>query len=85
MDLLDGEPQLEAGNLLAQVKAVLLDPSPEEDAEDEELEEEAEDVQTELSEALAAADEARNIKEEPPEPEHEFSASPFGRPQKIGR
>ncbi len=83
MDLLDGEPQLEAGNLLAQVKAVLLDPSPEEDAEDEE--EEAEDVQTELSEALAAADDARNIKEEPPEPEHEFSTSPFGRPQKIGR
>jgi hypothetical protein len=67
---------------LAQVKAVLLDPAPEEDVEDEE---EAEDVQTELSEALATADEARNIKEEPPEPENEFSTSPFGRPQKIGR
>ncbi len=68
---------------MAQVKAVLLDPTPEEDVEDEE--EEAEDVQTDLSEALAATDEARHIKEEPPEPEHEFSASPFGRPQKIGR
>ncbi len=64
------------------MKAVLLDPTPEEDGEDEE---EAEDGQTELSEALAATDEARNIKEEPPEPEHEFSVSPFGRPQKIGR
>jgi hypothetical protein len=67
------------------VKAVLLDPSPEEDGEDVENEEEAEDVQTDLSEALAATVETRNIKEEPPEPEHEFSTSPFGRPQKIGR
>jgi hypothetical protein len=64
------------------VKAVLLDPAPEEDVEDED---ETEDVQTELSEALAATVETRNIKEEPPEPEHEFSTSPFGRPQKIGR
>jgi hypothetical protein len=70
------------------VKAVLLDPSPEEDVENEEEAEdgeEAEDVQTDLSEALAATVETRNIKEEPPEPEHEFSTSPFGRPQKIGR
>ncbi len=67
------------------MKAVLLDPSPEEDGEDVENEEEAEDVQTDLSEALAATVETRNIKEEPPEPEHEFSTSPFGRPQKIGR
>ncbi len=64
------------------MKAVLLDPAPEEDVEDED---ETEDVQTELSEALAATVETRNIKEEPPEPEHEFSTSPFGRPQKIGR